>query len=203
MIRELEYTPETPKKKFNSFKVDWPLFTSKTSNINSYDSSKGVKKNLTIHENIIIDSAESSIPLSNGCKLHCPVPWWNKECWEAKKARSKANPKFKKTRSDLDYLNNKKQCAVARCTFTEAQKKSWKEFQSSINKDTPISKIQRKIDKISGKKVQSHVPTLSIKDEMLYDTKDVANALAKNISNISKGSSLPSFRNTRVNWKQN
>ena len=80
LIRKLEYTPETPKGKFNLFKADWPLFTSKTSNISSYDSAKGVKENLTIYENNVIDSAETSIPLSNGCKLHCPVPWWNKEC---------------------------------------------------------------------------------------------------------------------------
>ena len=93
-------------------------------------------------------------------------------------------------------MNCKKQCVVAGRTFTEAQKISWKEFQSSVNKDTPLSKIHRKIDKISGKKVQNHVPTLIINDEMLY-TKDVANALAKNISDISKDSSLPLFLNTK------
>ena len=71
-----------------------------------------------------------------------------------------------------------------------------KNFEVVI-KDTPISKIHRKIDKISVKKVQNHVPTLSISDEILYDIKDVANAMAKNISNISKGSSLPSFLNTK------
>ena len=99
--RELEYTPETPKKKFNLFKADWPLFTSKTSNISSYDSAKGVKENLTIYENNNIDSTETTIPLSNGCKLHCPIPWWNKECWEVKKARSRANRKFKKNKAHI------------------------------------------------------------------------------------------------------
>ena len=96
LIRELEYTPETPEKKLILIKADWPLFTSKTSNISSYDSAKGVKENLTICENNIIDFAKTSTPLSNGYKLHCPVPWWNKECWEAKKARSRANRKLKR-----------------------------------------------------------------------------------------------------------
>ena len=32
------------------------------------------------------------------------------------------------------------------------KKKSWKEFQSSVNKDTPISKIHRKIDWVEQKR---------------------------------------------------
>ena len=66
------------------------------------------------------------------------------------------------------------------------KKKSWKKFPSSVNKDTPISKLHRMIDKISGKKVLNHVPTLSIGDEMMYDTKDVVNALAKNIRDFQR-----------------
>ena len=86
-------------------------------------------------------------------------------------------------------MNYKKQCAVARYTFTEAQTRSWKEFQGSgVSKDTRIGKIRGKIDKISDNKVQNSVPTLMIKDEMLYNTKDVAMK-----SDISKDSPIPSF----------
>ena len=51
-----------------------------------------------------------------------------------------------------------------------------------------IHQLAKSIERLikSGKKVQNHVPTLSINDEVLYDTKNVANASAKNISDISK-----------------
>ena len=106
-IKELEYSPEIFQEN-ELFKADWPLFTLKTSDISSYDSAKGVKENLTIYENNYIDSVEDSIPLCDGCKLHCPVPWWSMKRWEAKKAGSRLDYKFKTSRSDSDYLNYKK-----------------------------------------------------------------------------------------------
>ena len=199
LIQSLEFTPEVFRKRWKYYNVDWPTFTLETANFPSYDQTETVETNLETLKDKIYSVAEKYIPFSATTKVKCPVPWWNKDCQVAKKARSRAHRRFKQSRSDYDYIEYKKQCSLTKRIFREAQRVSWKSYVSSINENTPISKIWKKIHKISGKPVKAHVPTLFVDNEIIYDSKEVASAFAKSLSNISKGSSSPSFQPIKQN----
>ena len=192
-IEFLDFTTDISTKHFNYFKADWPSFYCHTEEVPSYDEMESVDFNLYLYASHVLGAAELNIPFSAFIKVKFIVPWWNDECKQAKKERSKANRKFKKTRRDADYIEYKRQCAITQRVFRAAQRNSWISYVSSINIDTPISKIWKKVHKILGKHIRTHVPTLSINNEIIYDAKDVATAFAENLSRISKGSSTRAF----------
>ena len=194
LIECLELTANTNRKKWKYHNADWAAFSRETFSIPTYDDSDYIETNLEKFYKVILEAADLYIPFSCNTKIKCPVPWWNNECHQAKRARTKAYKKFKRTRSDIDYIEYKKQCALTKRTFKAAQQNSWKTYVFTINKDTPISAIWKKVHKILGKPSQTHVPTLLINNEIKYDTKEVASAFAESLSNISRGSSLPEFQ---------
>ena len=203
LIECLQFTANGSRKKWKYHNVDWAVFYKATSNIQSYDNLDCIETNLETFCKFILNTADKHIPFSCNIKIKCPVPWWNKECQEAKKARSKAYRKFKRSRSDPDYIAYKRQCGITKRTFKTAQRNSWKSYVFTINKDTPVSAIWKKVHKISGKNVQTHVPTLLVDNEVKYDPREAASVFAESLSTISRGSSSPSFLVLKRNQELN
>jgi len=109
LIQSLEFTPEVFRKRWKYYNVDWPTFTLETANFPSYDQTETVETILETLKDKIYSVAEKYIPFSATTKIKCPVPWWNKDCQVAIKARSRAHRRFKQSRSDYDYIEYKKQ----------------------------------------------------------------------------------------------
>ena len=193
LVESLQFTPKTSRRHFNYTKANWSYFLKDTAKIELYDETKTEEINLDIFVSNTLKTAENCIPFSVCIGMKCIVPWWNDDCKKAKKARNKANRIFKKTRSDSDYIEYKRQCAITQRIFRTAQRSSWVSYVSSITKDTPVSKIWKRVHKILGKHIRVHAPTLLVNDVMIYDSKEIAQAFAKNLSNISRGSARKSF----------
>ncbi|XP_066958829.1 uncharacterized protein [Macrobrachium rosenbergii] len=144
LINILNFTGEVAINKFYVNKANWGDFGECTKNVPIWDDNLDIETILVMFLILVIDAAESSMPFVSHVKIKCPVPWWNEECKKAKKARNKAQRKFKKSRNDSDYIEYKRSCAVAKRTFNEAQRKSWCNYLKSVCKDTPLRKIWKK-----------------------------------------------------------
>ena len=172
------FTDEIIINKFDQSKANWAEFSEYTKNVPSWDNTLDIETILTLFLILIIHAAERAIPFTAGTKIRCPVPWWNEECKKAKKARSRAQRRFKKSRNDSDYIEYKRLCAIAKRTFNEAQRKSWRSYVESVCKDTPLSKIWKKVHKILGKHIKAHVPVLKRNGIIVYDLKEVVTYLS-------------------------
>ena len=84
-----------------------------------------------------------------------------------------------------------------------SKKECWKSYISSINENTPMTSVWRKVHKIAGKYVTSPAPVLSIGSSVIADPEKVAEKLADHFSNISKGTHLSNeFHNIKERQEQ-
>ncbi|KAL4096620.1 hypothetical protein QTP88_021539 [Uroleucon formosanum] len=137
-----------PKWKLNT--ADWNLFTSlleqkidsfefenpKINNLNE------VTQNFT---NAILEIANLTIGQTIFSGRKPPVPWWNSHCNESIKSKKTAFNKFKRTKSQDDFIEFKKRRAQARRTIKDSKTSSWRAYTSSINSKANPKQIWNKI----------------------------------------------------------
>jgi ribonuclease HI len=132
----------------------------------------------------VVENADKCIAQSK-CKSKIPVPYWNKGCDEAIRARNKAFRQARKTRDYSDNLQYRKLKAKARYTVNNSKKSSWQQFCTTINNNTKLSKVWRVIKKIGGKISTFKIPTLKCKDTSANSNKEKANMFANHFVNVS------------------
>ena len=186
LIHFLDFSSSISKFHWKLDKADWSLFNFSTRNI-IYDENKPCSTNLQIFMDRVLKAAKECIPFSDSFSLKTCNPWWNEECKRAKREKNRARRKYLKTKNPVDLIEFKRLKAVARRTYNVAQKTSWQTYVSSINSDTPLKQIWKRINKIRQKYNGSHIPTLKIDNQLLNEPKKVANCLAEFISDSSKG----------------
>jgi len=80
-----------------------------------------------------------------------PAPWWNEQCSEAIENRKQALRTFRRNPSRLNYINLKKQEAIARKTLRHAKRTGWRSFCESITSSTSISALWRIIKRFKNR----------------------------------------------------
>ena len=102
--------------------------------------------------NFIIEAAKSAIPVSLGRRINIiPVPWLTVTCKRAYTGRKRAERALKRNHSKANKIVFRRLNAMCRRTFKQAKKKAWMRFVSSINVETILGQIWKKVNKIKGK----------------------------------------------------
>lgn len=115
------WKPLQPKWKYNE--ADWDLFKETIdTQLELLTYSDNIDTNITSFNNIVLSAAEIAVKKKNPPSQHCPVPWWNNECDTAIKASKTAFYKFRRSKSQEDYINFKKLRSKARRTVKESKK---------------------------------------------------------------------------------
>lgn len=130
-------------------------------------------------------AAKESIPQSGGKAFKKRVPWWNQEVKEAIYKRRKALKKFQLHPTHANHLKYKSENAKTRRVIRESKKRSWTEFTSSINRDTPIGDIFRKVRAIQGCQTSLSIPILKKDNMLISNPPDVVEILASQYEHTS------------------
>jgi hypothetical protein len=92
--------------------------------------------------------------------------------------RKSALRKYKRTKSVRDKIELNRSSALARYAKRKYSKLHWIQFVSSLNTDTPMTKIWQRINKIRGTNYSVKPPSLLINGNIEIDPETVANELA-------------------------
>ena len=137
--------------------------------------------------NHILMAAHASIPMTQPT-TKCPLPWWNKDCTNASKARKAAFRRFRRTGDPTDRIIYKRRIAKARYIYKQANRDSWRQYVSSINRFTDSNKIWQRVRKIAKKRPYVPTPVLELGNQLIAEPQKVATAIAKNLQSLTDGS---------------
>ena len=105
--------------------------------------------------------------------------------------RESALRRYLRTKSPFDKIDLNRMTALSRNVKRKARKRYWQDFVSSLNSDTPMSKIWKRIGKIKGKYPPNRPPSL-LQNGILYeDPKVVADILANHFADVSSDEAYP------------
>ena len=106
-------------------------------------------------------------------------------CKDVIKERNRALERFKRelTEGNLDAYRIAR--AKARRDIRHSKKTSWRNYVSKMNSQTSVKSVCNRIRKIKGQDASKTVHHLSVNDRDVTSHRDIANALADNISHNS------------------
>ena len=174
----------TGEARFLLKRADWETFEALTLITDDHEDlsvdelTRVLTRKLTVAANV-------AIPRSKGSTLH-RVPWWTDECSVVDVQRKRALRRYQRTRNEVDKIAYKRARAKAQYVKKCAKIESWRRYVSSINKDTPVSKIWQRIQKMRGKQ-KHHAPCLTVAGVTTAHPAAVTNLLAEHFANVSSG----------------
>ena len=150
----------------------------------------------------ITEAAREAIPPYRGGKNLLRVPWFSEECKQAILDRKRAQRKYFRNPSQLNFISFKK--AKAKCKFTikQAKSSSWRHYVSKINSHTSLKSVWKKIRKIKGKETTPKVH-LKKNTNIISDPKEQANYLAESFSKNSSQNYSKPFQKIKHHKEQN
>ena len=134
----------------------------------------------------ILNACSSSIP-KTGTKINNKYScfWWTPEC---KQALSNAKRQFRilqRFHCPANVVEYRRLDAIATRTLLEARNVSFKNYLSTVNKDTCLIKLWRVINSLSGKRSPVRRITLSINNVEVSEPRILAHEFGLFFSNIS------------------
>jgi len=160
------------QKKWLYEKADW----------NSFSKHCEENKDLMVEDSveIIMEAATLYIPQRMAGQKNKNIPWWKEECSHAIKERNKAFKQLRENMSMSNLLEYKKARAKTRRIIKNAKRNGWREFCSTIGKDTPMDKIWNMLRSMNGKgKKSATIPVLIEEENIAVVDIDKANMLGK------------------------
>ena len=195
-------TPEAeePNLRFKTERADWKKFKLLTNNYIPPESTENIDETIEHLNSFIMQAATESIPLSKGKRNKIPIPWWNDTCKKVHTERKRAERAFKRNRSTSNLIAFKRTQAVCRRTFKEARKSAWRKYISTININTNMSQIWKKIQKMRGKYSKQPPPLLKTRDDTLtQDPNETSNIFAEAFASVSDTSNYsPTFQRHKL-----
>ena len=175
-------------------KADWTNFKNVAVCDRDMDSFATIDEAVEYFTDTVISSATASVPKSKGILRTKRVPWWNGELNAATKTKKAALRRYTRTKLVLDKISFNRARAKVRYLIKISCILSWRNFVSSINERTPMSKIWNKISKILGKRTGMRRPMLENGRGNITNPKEVANTFGESLSEISEGCQSPHFQ---------
>lgn len=99
---------------------------------------------------MLMGAAGGSILKKEGFKRRKIVPWWNKDCDAAVRARNKAYRRLRKCPVVANWVEYKRLRAVARRVIKEAKRERWRKFCGTLGPDTPVTQVWDIVQRMSG-----------------------------------------------------
>jgi len=148
----------------------------------------------------IMAAAEANIPVAKPKSdlRHKYVPYWTDECTGAVKRRNRAKNKMQRTRDMADRQDYYRARGQTRHIIKTTQKQYWRDYCSTLDKSTKISKVWGTVKSMSGVRSNPSIPTIT-ENGVKYDTNmDKAELFASKFAAVSSDENLPdSFRTRR------
>jgi ribonuclease HI len=210
LVNEVTPNSTTITKRWKFHAADWLQFREEIDkNIGKlidldHDSDITINDIVSNFSNFILEVAEKCIPKTSGTYIRKNlVPWWNEECKIAIKEAKKAQRLYYQfARNDHDSrlkIDYKKKRSKARRILKDSSRIYWEKFISSINSQTPIGTMWKKIQKINKKNIRWDTIVLQHLDGIL-SADPVANAdllaetFASNSSSINYDQQFIDFK---------
>lgn len=168
------------QKKWLYEKADWNSFSKHCEDNKDSVAEDSVETFCDTITNLIMEAATLFIPQRIAGQKIRNFPWWKEECSNAIKERNKA---FKQLGGKICMRNlvaYKKARAKTRRIIKNAKREGWREFCSTIGKDTTMDKIWNMLRNMSGKGNKSAlIPVLIEEEKVAVIDIDKANMLGK------------------------
>ena len=184
LIESFDKYPDEEKKRWNFEKANWARFKLLANFEKPISDFRNIDKLYQYIVDTIKSAAEQSIPVTKTIINKKSVPWWNGCCRVAVKNKKTAFRKYLKNPTLVNFIFYKKMNAEAKKVVRKSKKDSWISFLATINPQSSIKEVWSKIGSLKRKK-KPHISTLKINNDILDEPKEIANALAQSLSNVS------------------
>jgi ribonuclease HI len=188
---------------WNIKKADWDRYTSLTEILVLPDNFPEIEEALNFIREQIVSAASISIPLSHGRPHKISTPWWSSECAWAVHNKQRASRRFQRSHLQVDKIEFKRLCAIARKTIRHARLSSWKKYVSSLNSSTPLAAMWNKIRKMKNKYSSPRFPVLNREGVLIADPMEVASMIAETFAKVSSGTEYSSRFKTLKRLREN
>ena len=180
-------------------KANWTKFASLTQIPDQTNDNTDINVMVSFLTDKIIRAAMVSIPKTSGRLPPNCAPWYDEECKRVRAEQRAALKMFQRHRSEAYKIELNRRVAIRKYTFRQKQKLSWQKYIDSINRETPCSKIWKKIGKMCGKYNQPHHPCLKVRGNTIAGSQEVAEALAAHFEQVSSADSYtPQFLRVKL-----
>ena len=185
-------------RRFIYDKADWGLFSEITSRVTpdniTNDCPDTYLNNIT---GSITEAAEESIPRTKGSTVRRPHnPAWTDRCTEARKSSRRAFKQFK--RKFISHQNYNATCNNTKKVIAQEAKSHWQNYVSTLNKDSNIRDVWRKIGSLNNKRNFQSIPTLGT----AVTSAEKANILARHFGSASSNDNLdPTHAQERLSFQ--
>ena len=132
----------------------------------------------------IISAATESIPKTKP-SAKPSVPWWNKSCTSAVKARNHAFHRMRRITTPENVFIYKRKKAEARKTIHEAKINSWQEYCNSLNNNSKLTQVWKTLKRFSGRSNNFGVSVLYENNKIAKSDHEKADLLAKQFYSVS------------------
>lgn len=186
-IKETNAQNPALDQRFQLHKADWKLFETVTM-IEPFDeilTIRSIDDLISFFNNHIIAAAEIAIPKSSPFQQPRKVPWWNAECTQANYLRKRALRRYQRTQLLVDRISYQRERANAKRVKHLARITSWRKYIDTLNINTPMAKIWKRIKKIRGNYEPIRMPCLTRQGELITEPAQVAEMMAEHYESIS------------------
>lgn len=172
-------------KRWNLTGTNWKKWAKDipVSNLVKPDSAEALSEDLIKRFNL---SADSNIKMSAGkTKIKKCTPWWDAECSRRVAVRRRARAKCERHPTTENIRELRKCTAEAKHHILKCKKESWRSYVNTLEADTPIGEVWRKIKTIKSQYVPLTYP-LIVDGQPLTSSKDKASAFGKHFQQLGK-----------------
>ena len=202
-ISEIDSSTTISTSRYNFQKADWNKFHNATVvTRESYENISNIDELVMFFNNVVYKAANDSIPQTNPIPGKYPVPWWNQGCSIVQTDRKIARRRYQRTKRLVDKIALNKATAISRRVMKQARRKSWRNFTSSINSETPMPKIWKRVNKVQKRYSGSRAPCIEDQDVIVMDEGLVGNLLGSHFSDVSSNNSYSRQFNTQREIKE-
>lgn len=189
VLKTPEVMPSARVPRWRMDRADWTTFRLLAQVDHCLEDFGGIDEAVAYFTALIRWSAEHSIPQTSGTVHRRPVPWWSEECRQAVVERRRAFGRYKRHKTDFYRAAYKQARARARRTLKEARRASFRSFLSSLTCQTPMSKVWKRVRRISGKYTPTPPPVLNINGTVVAEGVAVANTIGESFAHVSRRAS--------------
>ena len=169
---------ETPPK-WKPLEADWAKYKEGIKLVRSFDCHLEAYTYIT---DVMLTSAESSIPKTTGKPRRPAVPWWDKKRGTLRKITRRCYKKYKSSGTPTSKVIYQRAMAKQRRHFWKAKRNSWLYYINGISSKTPSRVVWRRMRKLAGKFTPAKTPSLKMGDTLVTYPADVAECLGQHFS---------------------
>ena len=177
-------------RRWNTKRADWSKFHSLTiyrGGASSQDADGMVEE----FEDIVSSAASHSMPPVSTRRLKRCVPWWSGECSQAVQEYKRAFQRYRRNPTDMNKFDRNRARALRQRTLRQARRSSMQGYISTINRNTPIAKVWKRVKKFIHRSEGFSVPNLKEAGCLLGDPQKVSDALALAFASVSSPARYP------------